>query len=129
VDDDTARYISKIVRIPGGKTATELVVILDAYIPSGSFVRVYAKAFNSEQSETQRFREPYYRMRIQLESDFYDEGRFVNSINRDDVKEAIYKVTPNNGDPFDTFGVKICMYSTNKAKTPVIKNLRVVAIE
>jgi hypothetical protein len=38
-------------------------------------------------------------------------------------------VVPSGTDWFNVFAIKVCMYTLNSAKVPVVKNLRVVAIE
>jgi len=126
-NDDTARYISRYVTIPSGLSAKELKVYIDANYPSGTFIRVYAKTFNSIQSSSEVDLYPYKRMAIEPTSEFYTGGKFTNSVNPHDFREASYSVVPS--EPFNTFLVKICLYTEDKAKTPVVKNLRIVAIE
>jgi hypothetical protein len=126
-DDDTARYISKKVLIPNGQTAKEIKVILDANIPKDTFIRVYAKTYNSEQITSDLV--GYKRMAIEPTSEFFVGGVFTNSLNDNDFREATYSVVPSGTDWFNVFAIKVCMYTLNSAKVPVVKNLRVVAIE
>jgi len=126
-DDETARYITKRVSIPNGQFAREMKVIMDANIPKDTFIRVYVKAYNSEQNSNDQV--GYKRMVIDQDNDFFVGGVFTNSLNLNDFREVSYSVVPNNNEPFNVFAVKICMYTLNTAKVPAIKNLRVVAIE
>jgi len=126
-DDDTARYISKKVLIPNGQTAKEIKVILDANIPKDTFIRVYAKTYNSEQITSDLV--GYKRMAIESTSEFFVGGVFTNSLNDNDFREATYSVVPSATDWFNVFAIKVCLYTLNSSKVPVVKNLRVVAIE
>lgn len=125
-NDDTARYISKRVMIPNGQYAKELKVIVDANIPKDTFIRVYAKAFNSELTSNEAV--GYKRMNAETNSEFFIGGNFTNSLNANDFREITYSVVPTT-DKFNVFAVKICLYSLNTSIVPTIKNLRVVAIE
>lgn len=131
VTDDTARYITKRVPIPADKTAKELKVFFDAVIPRGSSISAYAKVFNNE-VVTSEF-SGYKKMTIDTISQFFTGGEPIYSLNDNDYRETSYSyIVPNTGDQFgvfNVFAVKICMYSSNKASVPKIKNLRVVAIE
>lgn len=128
-NDDTARYISKKVVLPEEQTAKQMKVIMDARYPKGTFIRVYALAYNSAQLTADIGDQPYKRMAIEPTSKFYQGGVFTYSQNPEDFREISFTATPLNGEKFDTFAVKICMYTTDPAKVPVIKNLRIVAIE
>lgn len=128
-NDDTARYISKKVVLPEEQTALQLKVIMDAMYPKNTFIRVYALAYNSAQLTTDIGDQPYKRMAIEPTSKFYQGGEFTYSQNPEDFREISFTATPLNGEKFDTFAVKICMYSTDPVEVPVIKNLRIVAIE
>ena len=125
-NDSTSRYISKYVVIPNGMYASELKVYLDANIPKNAFITVFAKAFNSTQKGVDIDYQPYGRMTMDSSSEFYVGGKMTYSANSQDFKEASYTLVPS--DEFNTFLVKICMYSPSKTRVPVIKNLRIVAV-
>jgi len=127
--DNTARYITKKVSIPYGQSAKELKVIMDAYYPKGTYIRVYAKTFNSEHNVPDEV--GYKRMVIDSTSEFYVGGQFTYSVNPQDFREISFSILPDANEKFNTFSAKICMYSDsgNEIKVPIIKNLRVVAIE
>jgi hypothetical protein len=118
-----ARYITKNVSLPVGETARELKVLLDLNVPTGSFVRVYGKAF----SKSGINQESYALMTLESPDEFSLGGEATNSLTKFDFREAVYALNP--GFEFDTFAVKIVMYSTDASKIPVAKNLRVVALE
>ena len=65
-------------------------------------------------------------MTMDSSSEFYVGGNMTYSANSQDFKEASYTLVPS--DEFNTFLVKICMYSTSNTRVPVIKNLRIVAV-
>lgn len=126
ISDSTSRYISKYVVIPNNSYASELKVYFDANIPRNAVVSVFAKAFDSTQNSIDPDMQPYSRMDVDPSSEFLVGGQIVYSTNEYDFKEAAYTLVPTGN--FNTFLVKICMYSTDKIDIPVIKNLRVVAL-
>jgi hypothetical protein len=124
--DDTARYISKYTTIPGESKATELKVYLDANIPPNSFIRVFAKTMDSTKLSKDIDSIPYQQMTVEQSGEFYVGGKFSNSTNQYDFKEASYTLSPSN--PFNVLLVKVCLYTSDKTSIPVVKNLRTVAI-
>lgn len=124
--DETARYITRYVTIPNGVTAKELKVYFDGNIPGGTFVEAHAKTYDTTQLSENPDVQVYRKMTLQPANLFQSESISNVSNNDYDFKESSYSlVAPNN---FNTFVVKLCMYSNNKAKVPTIKNLKVVAI-
>jgi hypothetical protein len=127
-NDNTARYISKKVIMPNGKSGTGLRVIMDANIPQNTFIRVYARLFNSSQTSTSVNDQNYRLMTEIVPNGFTVGGQRTYSLNANDFREVSYGVDVAASDAFDTFSAKICMYSSNGNDTPMIKNLRIVAI-
>lgn len=125
--DDTARYISKYTTIPGDLKATELKVYLGANIPPNSFIRVFAKTLDSSKVSKELNDTPYQLMTLDSSGEFYAGGQFKNSTNPYDFREASYSLVPSN--PFNVFLVKVCLYSNDKTRVPVVRNLRVVAVQ
>jgi len=130
--DNTARYITRLVEIPNGLRGKELKVYFDANIPNSSFVQVYAKTTDSTQFSKEVEENPYQRMTQEPASAFFElvqesQTNQGYSVNEYDYREASYSLIPEL--PFNTFIVKIVMYSTNETRVPTIKNLRIVAIE
>lgn len=127
--DSTARYISKRVTLPTGKVAYELKVILDANIPQNTFIKVYGRAFNNSQLNSTVDNQPYGLMTEDASSGFLIGGTRSYSLNSQDFREASFSYTLPEVASFDTFSVKICMYSSDKSRVPIIKNLRMVALQ
>lgn len=123
-----ARYVTKPVTLADGFESTNMQVTLDAYIPSGTEVRVYAK-ISAPQSTVPFQNNSWVRLERQ--------GNLVNSINEFDLKELKYY--PQGafgafGVPIDSplalfniFAIKIVLVSSNKAIAPKVKNLRSIA--
>lgn len=129
VTDSTARYISKKVTLPVGSNANELKVIMDANIPQDTFVRVYARMFNSSQLNATVNDQPYVLMADGDINEFIVGGNTTYSLNPNDFREISFTHNLMSYESFDTFSVKICMYSTDKSKVPTIKNLRMIALK
>jgi len=127
--DSTARYISKKVTLPKGKIAYELKVIVDANLPQNTFIKVYGRTFNSNQLSTTVNEQTYRLMSEDTPNDFNVDGNRAYSLSPVDFREVSYTMSVNEYDPFDTFSVKICMYSSDQSKVPSIKNLRIVALQ
>lgn len=125
--DDTARYITKYSTIPGDLKGTELKVFLSANIPPNSFIRVFAKTIDSSKVNRELGDTGYQLMTLDSTGEFFAGGQFKNSTNPYDFREASYTLVPSN--PFNVFLVKVCMYSNDKTRVPVVKNLRVVAVQ
>jgi hypothetical protein len=130
-DDDTARYITRQIRLPDGETARELAVIFDTNYPQDTWIRVYGKMYNAKQRDFPVELEPYERLTVQPDSGFFDvlSQSLQRATNPNDFREMKYQNFPNRTEDFDTFAVKICLFTSNKANVPVIKNLRVVALK
>ena len=126
MNDSTARYISKKVKIPNGK-ADQIKVLCDANLPQGTFVRVYAKTLDYS---TLVVSEDIagYRLLTSVNDPFLVGGTTSYSQNKFDFREMLFQdstVAPT----FDTFAIKVCLYSTDSNTSPVIKNLRILAVE
>jgi Domain of unknown function (DUF4815) len=130
--DNTARYITRSVQIPNGLRAKELKVYFDANIPNSASVKVYAKTIDSTQFSKEIEENPYQLMTEENFSAFVgavQESQTSQgySVNEYDYREAAYSIVPDIS--FNTFVVKIVMYTTNETRVPTIKNLRIVAVE
>jgi hypothetical protein len=127
--DSTARYITRKVSLANGSSAAELVVFIDANIPKDSFIRVYAKTGNNQQSDSDQLNNLPYESMIELQpTRFFANDIHTYSVTPQDYREGIYRLVSSAGDGFDAFIVKICLYSTNTSAVPTIKNLRIVAL-
>lgn len=126
-NSSVARYISKKITLPSGESATELKVILDLNKPAGTFIAVYGKVSDSTLNAGYNSSDRYVLMSIDGANAFQTGNQSTNSQSEFDFREMMYKMTSTK--EFDTFSVKICMYSTSSGSVPKIKNLRVVAVE
>lgn len=121
----TARYITRKLSLPSGQRADELKVMIDANIPEGSFIRLFAKTVNSQTIDASLETSNYQSMTDITSAD----QQVTSNVGGVQFVEKMYSLTPQNS--FDTFAVKVCMYSKTNDKTivPTLKNLRVVAVE
>lgn len=129
VVDDTARYITRQVFLPPGQTAKELKVLFDTNYPLNTEIKVFAKSYNNSLRDSTEDFEQFNPLTIDEDSGFFVGNSFVYGTSQTDFREVSYTGTydgPAVG--FDTFSVKICLYSNNEAIVPVIKNLRIVAL-
>lgn len=127
--DSTARYITRKVSLGNGSSAEELIVFIDANIPKDSFIRVYAKTGNNQQSDSDQLNNLGYESMDELQpTGFFANDIHTYSVTPQDYREGIYRLISSAGDGFDAFIVKICLYSTNTSAVPTIKNLRIVAL-
>jgi len=125
--DDTARYITREMKIPNRQKAKELKVVFDTNNPKNTKVDVYAKTYIFGTGDaTGELGRPYSALTLDTTSGFYQDNSFVSGTNPSDFREVSY--TLSGVSDFDTFAVKICLYTDNKAIVPVIKNLKVVAL-
>lgn len=122
-----ARYITKPVSLADGFESTNIQVTLDAFIPSGTDVRVYVKT--SPTTSTAPFQSAQWK---RLER----RGTVTNSINEFDFKEMkFYPVGAYTsfGIPvdapmpeFNIFAIKIVLVSANKSVAPKVRDLRAI---
>jgi hypothetical protein len=122
-----ARYISKRINLPSGESAKELKVIFDLNKPIGSFISVYGKVADTSINAGYNTTDSYSLMSVDGDNPFATNNASTSSQSQFDFREISYKLVPTKD--FDTFSVKVCMYSSNPCNVPIIKNLRIVAIE
>jgi hypothetical protein len=130
------RYITKKVVLTPENDSGDLRVYYTAYKPSGSNIYVYYKILNRNDPE------PFNDQNWQLMTDI-SAGALTNSLSRDDLKE--YVAAPGTGgipdniisytstsgityNQFSQFAIKIVMASSDSARTPIIHDLRVLAL-
>jgi len=126
----TAKYITRRVTLEDGFESSNLKVYLDVNkqgTTADVSVDVFAKlSSNSEESEFDDI--GYVKMEVENNlDDFISENQF-------DFREVSYTLPASavaSGDraKIKSFAVKICMYSNNSANVPVIKDLRIVALD
>jgi hypothetical protein len=137
-DPHSAVYYSNNVRL--SKPATSLKILLSAFRPENSDIRVLYRLSRLDSSEVSSEFElfPGYKNLIDNDQDGFgdividggkNDGRsdsFVGLSVSDEFKE--YQYTADNLDLFNGYTIKIVMSGTNQAKPPRIKELRSIAI-
>lgn len=130
------RYITKKVVLTPENDSGDLRVYYTAYKPSGSNIYVYYKILN--RNDTAAFNDQNWQLMTDISA-----GSASNSLSRDDLKE--YVAAPGTGgspdnfvtytstsgvtyNQFSQFAIKIVMASSDTARTPVIHDLRVLAL-
>lgn len=116
-----AKYITRSVKLNPGFDSTDLKVFFSAKKPTGTDVKVYYKV----SAATDNVFDDNEYTEMELES--------AGTYSENSYSEYKYK-TPwdtafENGDRFDTFSVKIVMLSNTTTKVPLVKDLRVVALD
>ena len=81
-----SRYVSKVVTLGNGQDAEDLRVYLNAYTPSGTSIKVYAKFINSDDYDL--FSEKNWTPLEEVNPSVY----VSSTINKDDTIEKEYKV-------------------------------------
>jgi hypothetical protein len=121
-----ARYITRRVNLASGFESQSINVFLTASIPQSTNIEVYVATIAPGAPEV-AFESAKY---IQLTPTVTNgEGNPVTT-DRDDYREYQY-VVPGTGvlPPFGAFVVKICMFSSNSAFVPKIRNMRAIALD
>ena len=117
-----ARYLTKRVTLAPGFEAQDLKVYLNAYCPGNSSFKVYCKV-NAPGTTNFDTQNNY----IEL----VETG--VSGNKRDNLAEFTFENSNNSvlndGAKFNTFTIKIVMLSDNPAKVPLIRDLRVLALD
>jgi len=131
-----ARYITKPVILSVDNTSGDLRVYYTAYKPLGSQVYVYYKLLNN--NDTVNLSDQNWILMTNV-------GESPNSfsLNRDDIREYVaapgiggqannqVSYTSTSGSTFTTFGqfaIKIVLATSDTTKTPIIHDLRVLAL-
>ena len=134
LSEDPNKFIYLTKQIDLNISANSLKVILDAYKPSGSNIRVLYKLITEDKDKnSEKFvLFPGYSNLDLLGNVVNSENSdgtsdvFVNNSNPGEFKEHIF--TANNLEPFLGFVIKIIMTGTNSADVPKIKNLRGISL-
>ena len=126
----SAKYISRRVTLEDGFESSNLKVFLDLNkqgVTADVSIDVFAKT-SPIASEAEFDDIGYVQMEAENASDdFVSENKF-------DFREVSYtlpasSIPTNEQDKIKSFAVKICMYSNNSANVPVVKDLRIVALD
>ncbi len=134
-----AKYHTRLASLPTGSDADDLMVFLDASIPPGTDVLVYAKLLapgdrtdpknrpwtqmiKSVNSNTLGAGELVYR----FDKNGHDENTVVGGLNSSGVFE--YATDSSTFNQFTAFAVKIVMVSVDSYYIPVVNSMRALAI-
>ena len=134
-----AKYHTKFVSLPTGSDADDLLVFLDADIPSGTDIIVYAKLLGTGDTTDPKNR-PWTQMIKSANSNSlgagelvykfnkngHDEGTIVGGLNSYNVFEYVSSGSTFN--QFTVFAVKIVMTSTDSYYIPTVNNMRALAL-
>lgn len=131
-DPNKCIYLTKQIDL--NISANSLKVILDAYKPAGSNIRVLYKLITEDKDmNSDKFvLFPGYsnidllRNVINSEDSDGTSDVFVNNSNPGEFKEHVF--TANNLEPFLGFVIKIIMTGTDSANVPKIRNLKGIAL-
>ena len=133
------KYISKTITLADGQDAEDLIVILSAYRPENSTIKVWMKIRNIEDaSTTESFDDkPWIELQRSVDS-------FSSSVNQGNFMEMTFNVNPENLDEngvvtytsngntykgFKQFALKIGLMGTNSALVPRVADLRAIALQ
>ena len=143
--DADSKYVSRMIQLADGMDAEDIRVLLGAYRPTGTDIRVYAKFLSS--TDSRNFKEvEWTRLYIKPETDSTS-----SSVNREDYREFEYQLgtttlgnglgaylnadTINYKDPdgalytnYKCFAVKIVLLANSYSLVPRLKDLRVLAL-
>ena len=127
-----ARYITKPINLASGFDATNLCVTTDANLPAGTSIQVYFRFVPSgsitpivDEYWQQMIIDPSITVKPALNNYDYTEVRYFPQGAFD-----VHGIPTNSPvEPmFTTFQVKIVLLSTSVVETPMLKNLRIIAL-
>ena len=118
LEPSRSRYITKIVTLADDFEALNCKAMLTMYKPAGTEVLVFVKT-QPVGSTTNFDLEPYRLMNFT--------GNPVISVFEDDYKEIQFDL-PEDIEKFNKFAFKICLFSTNSAIVPKIKDFTGIAV-
>ena len=127
-----ARYITKPINLASGFDATNLCVTTDANLPAGTSIQVYFRFVPSgsitpivDEYWQQMIIDPSITVKPAMNNYDYTEVRYFPQGAFD-----VHGIPTNSPvEPmFTTFQVKIVLLSTSVVETPMLKNLRIIAL-
>ena len=131
-----ARYITKKVVLTPENDSADLRVYYTAYKPVGSSILVYYKILS--RNDTEKFEDQNWQLMTEINA-----GSNSYSLNREDLREFVSAPgsagTPDNYvtytstsgitySNFSQFAIKIVLATSDSTRTPVIHDLRVLAL-
>jgi hypothetical protein len=135
--NSTAKYVTRRVILRDGFDAKDINVFLSAHKPQGTNIHVYYKVLSAEDSDS--FTNKNW-VRMIPDNPTQINKRSVEQRHQDaQMSEYIY-TTGENGlityddglggefDTFQSFAIKIVMFSDSNVKHPIIRDLRAIAL-
>ena len=132
------RYITKIIDLAPGMEARAIKLFLSGKEPAGSNIYVYYKVRSREDREDIQYKKWNLMKRSGPDQDYFtprvspiagSQGDSVTEYEFDTDQVVSYQDSDGNThDTFGSFSIKIVGHATNKAKPPVINNMRAVAV-
>lgn len=124
-----ARYVTRRVTLPDERLYSDnMLVTLTTIRPRGSRVEVYYKVLS--QSDPSEFDDnSYTRMELQGEELFSSTNEDEVIMNFKSVNDAGITYTNPDGveyNNFITYAVKICLFSQDKIRVPIVKDMKVI---
>ena len=125
----TARYITRRVNLDDEMEASNIRVILDAYVHTTAGVAVYFKA--KHRDDPTSFDDISYQRMTQRNTVTTTEkvDQFKEYEFRSDDPVTYTGEDGSRYDTFTSFAIKICMFGSNNAYPPRIKNFRAIAVD
>jgi hypothetical protein len=133
------KYISKIVTLAEGQDAEDLMVMLSAYMPPTTDVKVWMKIINSEDTSETIESKPWIEMQrreTDLISSLSNRSEFLSltyDVPQDYLTgpngEVQYTSSSSTFTGFKQFSVKIGLLAQNSAVIPRVGDLKVIALQ
>lgn len=125
----TARYITRRVNLDDEMEASNIRVILDAYVHTTAGIAVYFKA--KHRDDPTSFDDISYQRMTQRNTVTTTEkvDQFKEYEFRSDDPVTYTGEDGSRYDTFTSFAIKICMFGSNNAYPPRIKNFRAIAVD
>jgi len=114
------RYITRRVTLEDGFESKNFKVIMSVNKPAEASVQVFVKPLGVDDATP--FEEVAF---TQMTAD----STISNSGSDYDFDDVTFSLSTNFTNPVKTFAVKICLYSSSSTKVPLVRDLRVIALQ
>ena len=118
-----ARYISRIVTLEEGFESNNCRVVASVYKPKNTNIDFFVKLQNSY--DTKEFHDRNYIKLVPIQPSNFN---LVESGSENDWYEVVFELPEDTVESFNKYCVKVCLYSTDTAYVPKVKNLRVMTV-
>lgn len=114
----SVHYMTKPVSLADGFTAKNIKVYLSTCLPPNTHIEVFVKAKPTTVKDN--FNDYSYRKLT------YNGNKFV-SVDENDYREMLFEFDEDI-EEFNQFSIKICLYTSNSAYVPRVKDMRAIAV-